>query len=176
MNKKLLQDNKRAWHTKLKFSLWDERISTKKAFGTSPFQLIYGLYVIFPAYLVLPIMKYLQEQESEQNSIQRRMNQLIEVQQVKESVYDRSQLIQDIMKKIFDRKIKAYDFQLGDLVLKWDARFEDKGKHGKFDHLWQGPYKISSLNGKNAYFLQDSNGNKVTLGPLNVKFLKHYLT
>ena len=57
------------------------------------------------------------------------------------------------MKKIFDRKVKIDDFQLGDLVLKWDARFEEKGKHGKFDHLWQGPYKISALSGKNAYFL-----------------------
>jgi hypothetical protein len=25
---------------------------------------------------------------------------------------------------------------LGDLVLKWDARNEDKGKHGKIDNIW----------------------------------------
>ena len=98
-------------------------------------------------------MKYLQEQESEPNVIQRRINQLIEVQQMRENIYDRSQLMQDKMKKTFHRKVKVDDFQLGDLILKWDARFEDKGKHGKFDHLWQGPYKISTLNGKNAYFL-----------------------
>ena len=35
--KNLLQDNKRAWHTKLKFALWADRISTKRALGTSPF-------------------------------------------------------------------------------------------------------------------------------------------
>ena len=58
---------------------------------------------------------------------------------MRESIYDRSQLMQDKMKKIFDRKVKADNFQIGDLVLKWDARFEDKGKHGKFDHLCQGP-------------------------------------
>ena len=79
------------------------------------------------------------------------------------------------MKKIFDRKIKVDDFQLGDLILKWDARFKDKGKHGKFYHLQQGPYKISTLSGKNAYFLQDSDGNIVTSGPVNGRFLKHYL-
>ena len=78
MIKNLLQDNKRAWHTKLKFSLWDNKISTKRAIGTSPFQLIY-LDVIIPASLGFPVMKYLQEEESETNSIQRRINQLIEV-------------------------------------------------------------------------------------------------
>ena len=95
---------------------------------------------------------------------------------MRESVYDRSQLIQDRMKKIFDRKIKVDDFHLGYFILKWDARFEDKGKHGKFDHLWQGSYKISALSGKNAYFLQDSDGSRVNSGLVNGRFLKHYLT
>ena len=45
------------------------------------------------------------------------------------------------MKKIFDKKVKDDDFQLGYLVLKRYAIFEDKGKHGKFDHMWQDPYK-----------------------------------
>ena len=40
------------------------------------------------------------------------------------------------MKKIFDKRVKAYEFQLGDSVLKWEAIFEDTGNHGKFDHLW----------------------------------------
>ena len=39
------------------------------------------------------------------------------------------------MKDVFDRKVKKEHFHVGDLVLKWDARIEDKGKHSKFDHL-----------------------------------------
>ena len=79
MIKKLLQENKRAWYTKLKFALWADRISTKRDLGTSPFQLVYGLDVVFHASLGLPVMKYLQEQESEPNANQWRVNQLIEV-------------------------------------------------------------------------------------------------
>ena len=45
--KNLLEDNKRAWHTKLKYALWADRISTKKAIGMSPFQLVYGAKVFF---------------------------------------------------------------------------------------------------------------------------------
>ena len=121
-------------------------------------------------------MKYLQEKEFEPNAIQRRINQLIEVHQVRENVYDRSQLIQRRMKRIFDRKVKTDDFQLGDSVLKWDARNEDKRKHEKFDNLWQGPYIILAFSGRNAYFLEDSYGNTITLRPVNDRFLKHYYT
>ena len=80
------------------------------------------------------------------------------------------------MKKIFDKKVKVDDFHLGDLILKWDAIFDDKGKNGKFNHLWQGPYKISALSDKNAYFLHDTNENRVTSRLVNGRFLKHYLT
>ena len=61
MIKMLLQDSKRAWHTNLKLALWANKISTKRDLGTSPFQLVYGLDVIFPTSLGLPVMKYLQE-------------------------------------------------------------------------------------------------------------------
>ena len=35
--KKLLEDNKKAWNSKMKFALWEDRLSTKKSIGTSPF-------------------------------------------------------------------------------------------------------------------------------------------
>ena len=31
------------------------------------------------------------------------------------------------------------------MVLRWDARKEQKGKHGKCDNLWLGPFIISKL-------------------------------
>ena len=80
------------------------------------------------------------------------------------------------MKKIFDRRVKDEDFLLGYSVLKWDARFKDKGKHGKFDHLQQGLFKIFALSGKNSFFLFDPNGKEFGSGFVNGRFLKHYLT
>ena len=49
------------------------------------------------------------------------------------------------MKNTFDRRIKEDVFQVDNLVLKSDAPHEDKGKHGKFDDLWVGPYLIAAL-------------------------------
>ena len=62
------------------------------------------------------------------------------------------------------------------MVLKWDARYEDKGKHGKFDNLWKGPYKVSAFLGKNSFFLTDLEDVAVELVHVNVRFLKHYLS
>ena len=135
---KLLEENKRAWNTKLKYSLWEDKISTKRDIGMSPFQLVYGAGIIFLVSLGLRVMKLFQEQDEELNHMQRRINQLIELHQMIERQYDRVHVHQEKMKKTFDRKIKEGDFQINDLVLIWNARKEDK--HGNFDYLWKGPY------------------------------------
>jgi hypothetical protein len=100
---------------------------------------------------------------------------LISVQQTREKAFYNAQLHQDKIKEAFDRRTKVDDFKLGDLVLKWDARKEDKGKHEKFDHLWLGPFKIAAYRGSNAYILQETNGDLVGGGPVNGRFLNHYV-
>ena len=59
-------------------------------------------------------------------------------------------------------------------MLKWDSRREDKGKHGKFENLWKGPYIIHSVTGNNALFLQELDGTEIFGGPVNGRMLKHY--
>jgi transposase InsO family protein len=80
INKKLLAENKKSWDSKLKFSLWVDRISNKKSIGTSPFQMVYGTEVILPTQLGLPFLKFLQEELEEPNDLQRIFFQMNEVQ------------------------------------------------------------------------------------------------
>ena len=80
------------------------------------------------------------------------------------------------MKNTFDRRVKEEKFLIDDLVLKWDAPHEDKGKHRKFDHMWVGPYIVVAHIGENAFILQHQYGSLLEGGPLNGRFLKHYLT
>jgi hypothetical protein len=47
---------------------------------------------------------------------------LVHAQQMREQVFNKSQLHHDKMKRIFDRHTKEDDFKVNDLVLKWDAR------------------------------------------------------
>ena len=85
----------------------------------------------------MPVMKYIQKENSELNPTQRRINQQIELHQIREALCYKAQTYQEKMKQVFDKRVKANIFKLGDLVLKWDARYEVKGKHDKFDNLWK---------------------------------------
>jgi hypothetical protein len=82
--KRLLEDNKRAWDAKLKFSLWADRVTTKKSLGISPFQLVYETEAVFPTQLALPVAKFLQDLEEDPNHMVRRIHQMVEVQQTRE--------------------------------------------------------------------------------------------
>jgi hypothetical protein len=55
------------------------------------------------------------------------------------------------------------------------VRNEYKGKHGKFNHLWTGPYKIGTYCRDNSYFLKGLDGECLGRGPVNDRFLKCYL-
>jgi hypothetical protein len=82
---------------------------------------------------------------------------------------------QQKIKQAFERKVRKEDFQLGYLVLKWDAPRQDKGKHGKFEALWMSPFKVSKVFPNNTYRLQDLEGDKFFGGPVNGHFLKKKL-
>jgi hypothetical protein len=174
MVKKILEENKKNWHKKLVNALWADRLTTKRSIGVSPYELVYGLEAKFPSSLGIPAMKILQECQAEPNDMQRRINQIICLQQTREEVYNRVQVLQEKLKKAFDRRTKAEDFNIGDKVLKWDSRRESKGKHGKFDSLWRGPFLIQAVQGNNTYFLQDLDKTDLEEGPVNGRMLKHY--
>ena len=60
------------------------------------------------------------------------------------------------MKKWFDKhKSRNKEFEVGDLVLKWDYPHDEKGKHTKFQHMWIGPFQIAENLGPSTYKLQD---------------------
>lgn len=80
-----------------------------------------------------------------------------------------------MIKKIYDRKTKEDNFKIGDVVLRWDARNEEKGKHGKFENLWKGPSQISTCQGHNAYLLEEMNEHERLGGPVNGRLLKQYI-
>jgi hypothetical protein len=66
--------------------------------------------VVFPTSLGVPFMKLLQEVHVEPNDIQRRINENLQLQQSREEVYNQTQVIQENIKKIYDKRAKADDF------------------------------------------------------------------
>jgi hypothetical protein len=172
--KKMLNQNKKAWDSHLKYDVWENKFNIKRAIGTFPFQLVYGLESIFTIQCSLPVMKLLQDEEEKSYDMQRRINQLIEFQQVREQVQIKSHDHQARIKEIFDKRTKETNFMIGDLVLKWYARREAKGKHGKFDNIWLGPFQVVAVQEKNTYDLSQLDG-ELFVDPVNGRFLKHFL-
>ena len=61
---------------------------------------------------------------------------------------------QALVKSSFDSNmISRKDFQMGDLVLKWDKAHEKKGKHTKFQRMWLGPSQIIEVIGPSTFML-----------------------
>jgi hypothetical protein len=149
--KKVLTENKKAWHVHLKSALWANRIGTKKSIRMSHFQMVYGTEVVLPINLTLPVMNLWQDVKEESNNITIRINQLVEVQQNRVEVDEKLQRYQDNMKGLFDKKDKDREFLPEDIVFKWDARKEDTRKHGKCDHIWCGSFRVLASEGKNSF-------------------------
>jgi hypothetical protein len=86
----LLEDNKKSMDSNIKFSLWTNRVTTKRSLGISLFQMVYGVEAIFPARLALPLAKLFQDYQGEPDDMIRRILQLVEVQQTREKLLDKA--------------------------------------------------------------------------------------
>ena len=171
--KKTISENQKNWDSQLKFALWVNRITSKKATGKSPYELVYGRAVVFPVQLALPVARFMQESQEELDDMVRRINQLVELEETRNQVNQRLTEYQEKMKNVFDQHAKDRKFQIGDLVLRWDVRRVKKGNHAKFDPLWFGPFKIVRLGRNNTFSLENLQGDLLD-APVNGQFLKPY--
>lgn len=120
--KKTITKKQRNLDCQLKFSLWDNHVTPKTFVGKSPFELVYGKVVVFPIQLAMSVAKLLQEAEEEPNTLTRRKNQVVELQNKREQVEEKLLNYQQRMKYLFDKKAKDKALQQGDLVLRWDVK------------------------------------------------------
>ena len=83
---------------------------------------------------------------------------------------------QEVVKRWFDKhKAGNKDFEVGDLVHKWDHPHDEKGKHTKFQQLWVCPFLIAAKLVPSTYKLQDLQGWEENL-PINGLVLKPYFS
>ena len=99
---------------------------------------------------------------------------MIEAHQIKESLLEKVQKYQAKVKSVFDKRANQQLFQENDLVLRWDARREDHGKHCKFDNLWFEPFKIAKVLENNTFLLKHLDAGQLIGGPVNGHFLKKF--
>eukprot|EP00253_Pinus_taeda_P035144 PITA_35144 len=174
--KRTIEQNNRNWHKSLVFALWADRITQKASIGTSPFNLVYGKEAILPTNLVLPSLALVQFiEQAPSSSIQLRYDQILKLEEERDKAKETHAKHQQIIKASFDSASPgSKQFQVGDLVLKWDKAHEDKVKHTKFQKLWLGPFQICEKIGHSTFLLQDLTGVRESL-PVNGLILKKFL-
>ena len=104
--KKTINENQKNWDSQLKFALWANQITSKRATGKSPYELVYGRAAFFPVQLALPVARFMQENQDEPDDVTRRINQLVELEETRNQLSQKIIEYQDKMKDIFDQHAK----------------------------------------------------------------------
>ena len=132
--KKTVIENQGSWHSTLPNSLWDDRVTPKTSLGVSPYTLVYGKEAILPPNIMLPSSIIAQESRGSDNEVlQMRIHNLLEAEEYISKARECFKEQQEVVKRWFDKhKAGTKEFELGDLVLKWDHPHDEKGKHMKF--------------------------------------------
>ena len=105
-----------------------------------------------------------------------RINALLKLEEVRAQAKRNLDQHQLVVKIWFDSNSSSDEnFEVGDLVLKWDKPHEGKGEHMKFQNLWLGPFFIAEKLGPSSFRLQSLEGQPDTY-PVNGQALKRYFT
>lgn len=100
--------------------------------------------------------KFIQVYDSDVvDDTQLRMDDILQLDETRRDASAQNAKLQAQMKYLYDRKASERKFQLEEMVLLWNTRFEDKGKHGKFDPIWLGPYFIHENKGEDSYYIRE---------------------
>lgn len=79
------------------------------------------------------------------------------------------------VKHVYDNRVFARKIDVGNTVMMWNSRAQDKVKHGKFNALWLGPYLISNTHVEDSYYLQSLTKEFLEL-PVHGQFFKTYFS
>ena len=107
------------------------------------------------------------------DDMQERLDEPVGLAETRRDASLRNQKLQLQVKTLYEKIIVSKKFEFKDLDLMWNARIEEKGKHGKFDPIWLGSYLIETPWGEDSYLLKDLLGNILEL-LVHGQFLKRY--
>jgi len=173
--KRIIDDKPRQWHTILIYTIWSYRTTTKSSTGHTPFKLLYGQEVIILVDLEINSLRLaLQVEELNSSNISQRIDALLALEEQIKHALENLRKRKQTIKKYFDKNSISAIFKVNDKVLLWDVSHVEKGKHSKFQKLWLGPYKITSIVGNNSYFLKDMEERFFSF-TTNGSNMKHYV-
>ena len=169
--KKRLDDAKGKWIEELPHVLWTYRTTPRKSIGETPFSMTYGVEVVIPLENDFPTMKTSTFTSDENDELLKRSLDMVEER--RENAIVQLVYYQHKLEQGYDMNVKLRPLALGDLVLRKVLGNTKNPAWGKLGPNWEGPYRITSVAGIGAYYLEDLD-KKTVLHPWNVNNLKRY--
>ena len=164
-------ETSRDWSEKLLFALWAYRTSFHTSTGATTYSLVYGMEAVLPVEIEMrSLIVALEQQISEAEWVQSRLDQLSLLDERRLRAADHIQAYQRKMARVFKKRVKPRPLQRGDLVLRV-LRGLVTDPRGKFRPNWSRPYIIRELTSGGAAWLMDLDKNQFSK-PTNVDQLK----
>ena len=155
----------------LPYVLWAYRTTPRRSTEETPFSMSYGAKVVIPIKTGFPTLRTQSFNPSNNDELLKKSLDLIE--EIRESVMVQLAYYQHKLKQGYDAKVKLRPLEPGDLVLRKVLGTAKNPAWEKLGPNWEGPYRITSMAGIRAYFLEDLDEHVIPR-PWNVNNLRRY--
>ena len=169
--KKRLDDAKGKWIEELPHVLWTYRTTPRKSIGETYFSMMYGAEAVIPLENGFPTMRTSTFTSDGNDELLKKILDLVEER--RENAMVQLTCYQHKLKQDYDMNVTLRPLAPGDLVLKKVLGNTKNPAWGKLGPNWERPYRITSVAGIGAYYLEDLD-EKTVLHPWNVNNLKKY--
>ncbi|GKV45275.1 hypothetical protein SLEP1_g52381 [Rubroshorea leprosula] len=147
------------WVDELNKVLWSCRTTPNSATGETPFSLAYGAKAVIPVEVGLPSDRAGRHNDPSNEQLLRENLDLVE--EVREMSRIRNMEYQGQVAKFYNKRVRACQFQVGDLVLRKAGLTNTYSHMGKLAPNWEGPYMVVQINQPRSYMLADTNGRQL---------------
>ena len=132
--KKTVIENQRSWHLALPNALWADRVTPKNSLGVTIHACLWK-EAILPPNILLPYSIIAQKSRGTDNEIlQVIIYNLLKSEESRSKAKETFKHQQEVVKRWFDKnKAGKREFEVGDLVLKWDHPHDEKGNTRSFN-------------------------------------------
>ena len=169
--KKRLDDAKGRWVEELPHVLWTYRTTPQKSTRETSFSMTYGAEAVISLENGFPTMRTSAFTSDGNNELLKKNLDLIEKR--RDNAMVQLAYYQHKLKQGYNMNVKLRPLAPRDLVLRKVLGNTKNPAWGKLRPNWDGPYRITSVAGVGAYYLEDLD-ERVVLHPWNVNNLKRY--
>nr|XP_004250805.1 uncharacterized protein LOC101255757 [Solanum lycopersicum] len=156
----------------LPYALLGYRTTVRTSTGATPYLLVYGTEVVVPVEVEIPSLRIIQEAElSNAEWVSKWIDQLALIDEKRMVVVCHGQLYRKRMTSAFHKRVRARNFEVGQLVLKRIFPYQDEYKR-KFAPNWQGPYMVRKVLSGGALVLSEMDGAVYSFTSKSAEFFR----